>query len=368
MASRQSRSSDFDVVIVGGGIAGASLGAELAHRMRVLLIEAESQCGYHSTGRSAAFWLGSYGGPVVAPLTLASLGPLRAGGFLHHRGALHVSRAETTVIADLADGLPVGRAALERMIPGIQPQWRSAMFEQGCFDIDVAALHAASLATFRKRGGEVRPDARLASARSGDDRWLVRLAGGGALTAGVLINAAGAWADSVARACGVRPIGIAPKRRTMVQLRVGHTGLQTLPLVIDDACTFYFKGESDSSLWLTPHDEIATDPCDASPDEIDVAIAIERFGQVVDWAVERVERKWAGLRSFAPDRVPVFGFAPDSPRFFWCAGQGGFGIQTAPAAAKLCAALVTGDAPDALVADIDPTPFSPGRFTRSRTA
>jgi D-arginine dehydrogenase len=150
----------------------------------------------------------------------------------------------------------------------------------------------------------------------------------------------------------------------MVQLRVGRSGLRGLPLVNDAAGTFYFKGEADRSLWLSPHDEVPTDPCDAAPEEADVALAIERFQQVVDWPVERVEHRWAGLRTFAPDRLPVYGYDHDVPQFFWCAGQGGFGIQTSPAAAKLAAAGLLGETADAMVAGIDPTAFSPRRFEK----
>jgi D-arginine dehydrogenase len=182
------------------------------------------------------------------------------------------------------------------------------------------------------------------------------------MTASVLVNAAGAWADSVAEVAGVQPLRIEPKRRTMVQLRVGQSGLRDLPLVDDSEGTFYFKGEGERTIWLSPHDEIESGPCDAAPEEIDIAIAIDRFEKVVDWRIEAVERKWAGLRSFAPDRVPVYGFDPEAPGFFWCAGQGGFGIQTAPAAARMAAALLLGAEPDATVAHIDPAPFSPSRF------
>ena len=155
---------------------------------------------------------------------------------------------------------------------------------------------------------------------------------------------------------------IAPKRRTMVQLRVGRTGLRDLPLVDDAEGTFYFKGEGDSSVWLSPHDEIPTDPCDAAPEEMDIAIAIDRFQQVVDWPVERVERSWAGLRSFAPDRLPVYGFDSAVPGFFWCAGQGGFGIQTSPAASKMAASLLLDEEPHESVTRIDTKVFSPARF------
>jgi D-arginine dehydrogenase len=260
------------------------------------------------------------------------------------------------------DARRVDRADLERMLPGVKPTWTKALFEPGCADIDVAALHAAFLRRFRSRGGEIRARSRLVSARRHGDEWRVALAGGEELTASVIVNAAGAWADGVAESCGVSPLGIAPKRRTMVQLRVGRSGLKDLPLVNDSEGNFYFKGEADSSIWLSPHDEIATDPCDAAPEEIDVATAIDRFEGVVDWPVERIERSWAGLRSFAPDRVPVYGFDADVPAFFWCAGQGGFGIQTSPAAGKMAAALLLGEEPDNSVAHIDPAPFSPERF------
>jgi D-arginine dehydrogenase len=361
---------DWDVIIVGGGIAGASLGAEVAARRRTLIVEAEAHCGYHSTGRSAAFWLESYGGPKVALLTAASRAFLEdppaefaAGDFLRTRGAIHLS-------LDGVPGLPAGiaargldRAELERLVPGIRREWRHGVLEPGCADIDVAALHAAYLRQFARAGGTVANDARFVGASRRAGRWAVTLADGATLSAAILVNAAGAWADRVAAASGVAPLGVEPKRRTMVQLRVGRFGLRDLPLVDDFAGSFYFKGESDRSVWLSPHDEIATDPCDAAPEEMDVAIAIDRFEQVVDWPVERVERCWAGLRSFAPDRLPVYGFDPLSPGFFWCAGQGGFGIQTAPAAARLAASVLLDDPPDASVAHVDAALFSPARFS-----
>ena len=236
------------------------------------------------------------------------------------------------------------------------------MLEPGCADIDVAALHAAYLSKFGRLGGKVATDAKLERGSRSSGCWTIRTEKGETFSTPVIVNAAGAWADEAAQRCGVRPLRIAPKRRTMVQLRVGRSGLRDLPLVDDAAGTFYFKGEGDSSVWLSPHDEIATDPCDAAPEEIDVATAIDRFERVVDWPVERVERSWAGLRSFAPDRLPVYGFAPEQPGFFWCAGQGGFGIQSAPAAARLAAALLLSEPPDRSVAHIDPAIFAPGRF------
>jgi D-arginine dehydrogenase len=356
--------SDFDVIIVGGGIAGASLGAEIAGRRRTLIVEAESFCGYHSTGRSAAFFLESYGGPEVAKLSTASHNLLSERGFLRTRGDLHLTRGDLPELPPAVETRIIERPELEEIVPGIRPEWRRALFEPGCADIDVAGLHAAFLSAFRREGGELHTDARLRSGRRSGAGWDILFADGSTLSTSIIVNAAGAWADSVASACGVEPLGVAPKRRTMVQLRVGRSGLRDLPLVDDAKGTFYFKGEGDRTVWLSPHDEIATEPCDAAPDEIDVATAIDRFEHVVDWPVKRVERSWAGLRSFAPDRLPVYGFDAHAPAFFWCAGQGGFGIQTSPAAAKLAAALLLGEPPEVMVAAIDPEIFSPRRFSR----
>lgn len=361
--------SDFDVIIVGGGIAGASLGAEIASKRRTLIIEAEDQCGYHATGRSAAFYLESYGGPEVAKLTLASHDFLAdpptnfsSRGFLRLRGDLHITRDELPHLPTGIETRIVERAELEQLVPGIKPAWRRALLEPGCADIDVAGLHAAYLRQFRRSGGVVRTGSKLARAAPKEARWVIALADGATLTASILVNAAGAWADNIAQACGAVPLAIAPKRRTMVQLRVARSGLRDLPLVDGADGTFYFKGETDDSLWLSPHDEIESVPCDAAPEEIDIAIAVDRFQQVVDWPIERVERSWAGLRSFAPDRLPVYGFDSETPRFFWCAGQGGFGIQTSPAAAKMAAALLLDQQLPQSVAQIDPAVFSPARF------
>ena len=358
---------DYDVLIVGGGIAGASLGAGIASRRRTAIIEAESHCGFHATGRSAAFWLESYGGPQVAILSAASRNFLEKPpkdfserSFLRTRGALHLTRNDLPTLPPTVETRPIDRAELERLVPGILPQWRRALFEAGCADIDVAALHAAYLRRFRTLGGAIRTDARLQSASYADKRWSVLLQDGSTVSAGLLVNAAGAWADGVARSCGVRPFGVAPKRRTVVQLRIGRSGLRDLPLIDDAEGTFYFKGEGDRTVWLSPHDEIDTDACDAAPEEIDIATAIDRFEKVVDWPIEAVERSWAGLRSFAPDRLPVYGFDANAPNFFWCVGQGGFGIQTAPAASNLASAVLLGEQPDP---GIDPAIFSPDRMT-----
>ena len=353
-----------DVAIVGAGIAGATLAAELAPHARVVLLESEEAAGYHATGRSAAFWSETYGGPGVQPLTTASSAALHDGGFLQPLGSLHIGRASDRATMDrfLAqfDGGPVSLEVVDPqpLIPGLRPGWTLGVMEPSCAYIDVAALHADALARARRAGAEVLTRAAVEAARREGGAWRIDTPAG-PVEAGVLVNAAGAWADEVARVAGVRPIGIAAYRRTLAQLRTDPPALADLPHVADLSGRFYFKPEPGGRLWLSPHDETPTDPCDAAPDELDVAIAIDRFEGVVDWRVQAVERKWAGLRSFAPDRLPVFGFDRDAPGFFWCAGQGGFGIQTAPAAAALCAALILGREPPA---GLDPSRYAPDRF------
>jgi D-arginine dehydrogenase len=357
----------FDICIVGAGIAGASLAAEIGSRARVLLIEGEERPGYHTTGRSAATWHQSLGDPLVLPLTEASGAFLREHGFLSDRGALTIARkdeeARLHAFADTcsAAGMRIDvfdRAGLEARIPGLRPDWTLGALEIDCSDIDVAALHQHTLAAARKAGVELWTRASLAAAIDEGDAWRCVLSDGRELRCEMLVNAAGAWADTVAELSGVRPLCITPLRRTIAQLRVAPVAASDMPMVFDLDHTLYFKPES-GSIWLSPQDETPTEPCDAAAEELDVAIAIDRLSGVVDWRVERVEHRWAGLRSFAPDRLPVYGFDRFHPRFFWCAGQGGFGIQTAPAAAKLAAALVLGE----VWGEVDPVPYSPWRFS-----
>ena len=361
----------FDIAVVGAGIAGASLAAEVAGRTSVLLLEAEERPGYHSTGRSAAFWSESYGGPLVQPLTTASGPLLREGGFLHPRGALHIADAEGREVLDAMRREfggevtlePLGGEALRLRVPGLHEEWVEGLHEPTCADIDVAALHQAYLREAKRRGAVLATDARVSKALRASGHWSIETAAG-EFEADVLVNAAGAWADEVAAAAGVAPLGIQPYRRTIAQLRVAPPAPADLPLVIDALGRFYFKPEAGGRIWLSPHDETPCQPCDCAPEELDIALAIDRFEKAVDWRVERVEHRWAGLRSFAPDRLPVYGFDASEPAFFWCAGQGGFGIQTAPAAAKLAAALLLRKAPDPAVGAIDPEPYSPARFRR----
>jgi D-arginine dehydrogenase len=356
-----------DVAIVGAGIAGASLAAEIAPHASVLLIEAEDHPGYHATGRSAAFWSESYGGPLVQPLTTASGVYLREGGYLGPRGALHIADARGAAALDALERAFAGSAvplerlgdeALRKRVPGLREGWSEALWEPSCADIDVARLHGDYLAAARRAGARLVTGLRVERAERRGGVWRI----GGGVEASVLVDAAGAWADAVAAAAAVPSLGVRPYRRTLAQLRVDPPAPAGLPLVIDALGRFYFKPEAGGRLWLSPHDETPCEPGDCAPEEYDVALAIDRLEQAVDWRVERVERSWAGLRSFAPDRLPVYGFDPAADGFFWFAGQGGFGIQTAPAAARLAAALLLGREPDPLVSQIDPAPYAPGRF------
>jgi D-arginine dehydrogenase len=365
-----------DVAIIGAGMAGASLAAELAPHLSVIVIEAESQAGYHSTGRSAAFWSETYGGPLIQPLTTASESFLAKpptgfaeASFLRPRRSIHIADEEGVALLDAmlaafrgsVELKQLDRIKLEQAIPGLRAGWDEGLLEPTCADIDVAALHQAYLRSARSAGTQFMLDAPLEQARRADGGWRLRTSRG-TVEAGILVNAAGAWADGVAAIAEIPGVNVRPYRRTIAQLRVDPSAPPNLPLIIDALGRFYFKPEAGGRVWLSPHDETPCDPCDSAPEEYDIALAIDRLARIVDWHVERVEHSWAGLRSFAPDRLPVYGFADERRDFFWCAGQGGFGIQTAPAAAKLAAALLLGIEPDPMVSGIDPAPYLASRF------
>ena len=364
----------FDFAVIGAGIAGASIAAHLARHGRVLLIEAERTAGYHTTGRSAAFWEETYGGPGVQPLTHASHGFLAAPpaefaetGFLRPRGALYLARAEELAALDdfaatyMGQGVPLvrlDRAAMEGRVPELGRQWAAGVLNPGCCDIDVAGLHAAYLRQARRHGAEARLGVRLVKAERKGSGWRIE-AGADSVEAGLLVNAAGAWADDVAAIAGVARKGIGPLRRTMVQARLNRPLPDAMPLTLALDGSFYVKPEGGARVWLTPQDEHPATPGDVAAEEADVALAIARVEAAFGWRVEAVERRWAGLRSFAADRLPVIGPDPSEPRFFWFAGQGGFGIQAAPAAAMLAEALITGQPPPEGLA---PATFRPDRF------
>ncbi len=359
-----------DIAVIGAGMAGASIAAELSLHARVLLLEGEDAPGYHATGRSAAFWEECYGGPGVVPLTRASGAYLGEHGFLTPRGALYIGRAEDRAAMDAfresyeGTGVRINRLAgpaLGGLVPHIRPEWTEALHQPACADIDVAGLHQHYLAMARRGGVEIATRARVTGLARDSGAWTITGERGESWRAATIVNAAGAWADEIARLAGVPPVGIAPFRRTVAVLRVDPPAPADLPLVLDIGGGFYFKPDA-GRLWLSPHDEVPSEPCDAAPEELDVAVAIDRFQQVTDWKIAAVERRWAGLRSFAPDRMPVYGLDRQAEGFFWFAGQGGFGIQTAPAAARLGAQLLLEMPADAMTSAIDPAVYAPSRF------
>lgn len=366
----------FDFAIVGAGMAGASLAAELGPYAKVLLLEAEDAPGYHSTGRSAAFWEECYGGPEIVPLTLPSGQYLRENGFLRKRGALYIGREEDAGALDdferrfAGTGVTIERVAgdaLRRHAPMLRPHWSGGLYEEACADIDVAGLHQHYLKALKVAGAELVCRARVTDLIEQAGGWQISTEAGEIYHAERVVNAAGAWADGLAELAGAAPLGIQPYRRTLVQLRVEPGAPEDMPLVLDISGNFYFKSDN-GRIWLSPHDETASPPCDAAPEELDVAKAIDAFERATSWRIEAVERRWAGLRSFAPDRTPIYGPDPEVPGFLWFAGQGGFGIQTAPAAARLASQIMLGLGRDDLTCAIDANVYTPQRFYSEKAA
>jgi D-arginine dehydrogenase len=371
----------YDIAIIGAGIAGASLAWSLIEKagtgLKIVLIEAESQPGYHTTGRSAAFWVESYGGPGIVPLTRAGRGFFDAppDGFarplLTPRAGLFIAPPDDAdfsggALAAMAAEFDEGGVAYRRMDAAmlaatpaaamLHPEWRThGLWQDGGCDIDVAALHQGYLRGCGGVKADLARDARVTAIARTRSGWQLGTSAG-PIAATTIINAAGAWGDEVAALAGVAPLGLRPLRRTMAVLVTDPPPPADLPVVLDAAGRFYFKPDS-GRLWLSPHDEIPDVPHDVRPDEMDLAVVIDRFEQASPVKVKRLESSWAGLRTFAPDRLPVFGFDASAPGFFWCVGQGGVGIQTAPAAGALCAAMLLGESPP-----VDPAPYAAGRF------
>ena len=354
-----------DVLIVGGGIAGASAAYEIAPCAKTILLERESQPGYHTTGRSAAVFAPAYGNRVIRALTAASHAFYRerAGELADHpvlapRGALFVGRADQLATLEaLHDDIRLEVPDLERLdgqqlcarVPVLRSDYvAGGLYDPTSMDMDVAAIHQGYLKGFRARGGQVVTDAEVSAIKSDGPPWRVETRAG-PFEAAVLVDAAGAWADELAEMAGVAPLGLVPKRRTAILFEASIAPDPAWPVVIDADEEFYFKPES-GLLLGSPADETPVPPCDVQPEELDVAIAIDRIERAASFRVRHVRRKWAGLRTFAPDRTPVVGMAESTPGFFWLAGQGGYGIQTAPALARAAARLlVDGVLPDDLL-------------------
>lgn len=372
----------FDIIIIGAGMAGASAAWAMAGERRVLLVEREDQPGYHSTGRSAALFTENYGTDPVRALTRAARAFFErpADGFCDHplmapRGALSLASAEQEANHGAQwrgyaqPGGPIREispAQAAELYPLVDPrQCVTAFHEPGATDLDVHELLQGYLRGFRRQAGSLRLAAAVRSIHHSSSGWLVELADGSRAEAPILVNAAGAWADHVAKLAGVRPLGLQPKRRTgiIVDL-VGNPDMGATPLTGDLIESFYTKPEG-GKLMLSPADATPVDAQDIQPEELDIAIGIDRFENATLGKVRRVVRSWAGLRSFVADNTPVAGFAVDAPDFLWLAGQGGYGIQTAPAMAAAAASLVaTGDLPQMLKDQgLRMTDLSPGRLS-----
>jgi D-arginine dehydrogenase len=369
-----------DLIVIGAGIAGAAAAAHLARGHKVVLLERESQPGYHTTGRSAALFTETYGNRTIRTLTGASRAfyEARADGLAEHpiltpRGALMFAMPgqEATLAEDWAELSQhdprvrrLDAAEARAMVPVLRPEMViGAILEPDAMDIDVHGLHQAYLRLGRQRGARLVTDAEVQALCHAAGSWTVTTTAGEFVTP-VVVNAAGAWADVVAGLAGLPPIGLVPKRRTALTIPTpaGIDGAHW-PMTLDVGETFYFKPES-GRLLVSPADETPMAPCDVQPDELDIAIAIDRLMRATTIEVPRVERKWAGLRSFVPDKTTVNGFDPLADGFFWLAGQGGYGIQTAEAMARCAASLIeAGVLPAGIgAAGLDAATLSPARF------
>ena len=374
-----STDTEADVIVIGGGIAGVSIAYELSHRVRVTVLEMEATLAYHTTGRSAATFLETYGGQQIRALTTGSraffeqppavfesalvsprpLLQIARKGRGHRIERMHASVLTLVPDVELLDG-----AQCREVFPLLKPDAAErGVYEPRAMALDVTALHQGYVRGARLNGTAIRRNAAVTSLARGAESWSVTTADGVLHRAPVVVDAAGAWADLVATAAGVDPVGLAPLRRTifMVASPLGDAS-SGLPNCSEVDQAFYVNPEGAQFL-CSPADETPCPASDAKPDEGQIARAIESINAVTDLGVRSVTSAWAGLRTFAPDRNFVIGEDPQAPGFFWLAGQGGYGIQTAPATARLAAALALGDpAPADLVArGLDVTRLAPRR-------
>lgn len=350
--------SHADVIVIGGGIAGLSVAYELSPTAQVSVLEMEPTLAYHTTGRSAATFLETYGGEQVRALTTASRGFLEQppDGFepvlmtprpllqfaVAGRGHV-VERMHRSVVSLVADAELLTGSQCCEVFPLLRPDVAErGLYEPRAMALDVAAIHQGFVRGARANGATIHRDARVVALARHADRWTVTTADGRSHRAPVVVDAAGAWADVVAAAAGLPGAGLTPLRRTIFMV-ASPTGERSdgLPNCSEVDQSFYLNPEGTQFL-CSPADETPCPPSDARPDELEIARAIEAINTATTLGVRAVSSSWAGLRTFAPDRNFVVGEDPEAPGFFWLAGQGGYGIQTAPAAARLAAALVLG--------------------------
>ena len=348
---------DVDIAIIGGGIAGASLAWRLGAQQRVVLIERESQCGYHTTGRSAALYMESYGPPGVRALTRASRAFFESppDGFsdlplLGPRGVLHLAfegqQAELEQArTELAPGCPRLQVLDAAGAVALAPCLRAdrvigALLDPDAQDMDVDAIHQGFLRGFRRAGGKLRTGSGVAGAERLADGWRLTLDDGSQLTATTVVNAAGAWADVLAQVFGVAPIGIVPKRRSAFTFPAPD-GIDAThwPAIISADENWYIKPDA-GQLLGSPANADPVPPHDVQPEEIDIATGIYYIEEITTLQIRRPSHVWAGLRTFAPDGNLVNGFDAQIPGFYWVVGQGGYGIQTCAAMGEAAACLI----------------------------
>lgn len=374
-----------DFLVIGGGIAGASAACMLSAHGKVIIAERESAPDYHTTGRSAATLTRAYENETVSALITASVNFLETAhetGFsptplLSPRGTLSLGDENSLEKLDRyhAKYSPVV-TTLQRLdkkqtlsLPGtgiLNPdRIAGSVLEPDAADIDVHALHQAFLKNMKSNGGEIILEAEITSMKHNGKNWLVETKAG-TIEANIVINAAGSWADEVGKLAGAATIGLQPMRRTVITFGgvPDHIDTAQIPFTRDIHTSFYFRPEGRTQILGSPADETPCDPCDAQPDEIDIATAADRIENAINFPIRRIEHKWAGLRNFVKDRLPVAGFDDAAPNFFWLAGQGGAGIKTSPVMARIAESLITGNAfPAELAAyGITPQTLSPKRL------
>ncbi len=338
----------FDFVIIGAGIAGASLAAELSSEARVALVDMEKQPGYHATGRSAAYFAPSYGNEIIRALTKLSAQTYQAGNenfgvpVLKPRSSLFTATREQVgafndMRAEQPDLTVLDQAGVRSHVPIFNDAIYQGLLDDTGGDLDVDAILQGYLKRFRTQGGSLLTEQKVIALEFRAD-WTVRTTND-VLQSKTVINAAGAWADQIAALAELGALNITPKRRTALLVDPPEDiDISDWPLVVDMDESFYFKPDA-GKLLLSPADETPTQAADVYPEEIDIATAIDRVCRVTNLEVRRVNHQWAGLRSFAPDKSPVIGFDPRAEGFFWLAGQGGYGVQTAPGVARLASQL-----------------------------
>ncbi len=365
----------YDILIVGGGIAGLSAGAALSAHAKVAVLEAEEQIGFHSSGRSATMLHYALGDRLVRALTLASreffddppddftevpIGrpmPVLIHARDDERAELDALEAEISQFAKL-DRLDA--RGMHELCPLLKDDAVHGIADRRGIRLDPHALLQGNLRQLRRGGGELVTGARAAALKRLQNIWEVTSEKGETFSAPILVNAAGSWVDHVAKLAGFRPLGFEPKRRTIITFDAPpDIRIEELPFAKTVGDELYFAPES-GRLFASPMDEVPSDPCDAQPDDYEIALAAWRMEERTIVKVDRIHSKWAGLRTFAPDRRPVVGFAPEAEGFFWLAGQGGFGLQTSPAMSAIAASLIAGTPWP--VADVSAEELSPTRF------